>query len=94
MNGYKNRVLLSDKIYIESENGTKTVTKTNDLKIITGDDKVIDFPEKTNPTKFTFKGKGWGHAVGLSQNGARAFAKKGYKFDEILQHYFQGTTVG
>jgi len=45
------------------------------------------------PTKYIFTGKGWGHAVGMSQEGAKGMALAGYKYDEILMHYFTGTKV-
>jgi stage II sporulation protein D len=35
-------------------------------------------------------GGGWGHGVGLSQTGAVGMAEKGYTFDQILRHYYQG----
>jgi stage II sporulation protein D len=34
--------------------------------------------------------KGYGHGVGMSQYGAEAMAKKGYSYEEILKHYYQG----
>lgn len=37
--------------------------------------------------------KGYGHGVGMSQYGAEAMAKKGYKYDEILKHYYQGIQI-
>ena len=37
--------------------------------------------------------KGYGHGVGMSQYGALAMAKKGYKYDEILKHYYQGVDI-
>ena len=37
--------------------------------------------------------KGYGHGVGMSQYGALGMAKKGYKYDEILKHYYQNTTI-
>jgi stage II sporulation protein D len=40
-----------------------------------------------------FEGRGWGHGVGLCQEGAYAMAKAGYRFGEILVHYFPGTKV-
>jgi stage II sporulation protein D len=40
------------------------------------------------PVKFTFLGAGWGHGVGLCQIGAAVMAAKGYKAEEILEHYF------
>ncbi len=43
---------------------------------------------------FLFSGHGWGHGVGMSQYGAYGFAQNGYTVDEILQHYYPGTTLG
>lgn len=40
------------------------------------------------PQKFIIKGAGWGHGVGLCQIGAAVMSAEGYKFDEILSHYF------
>lgn len=37
--------------------------------------------------------KGYGHGVGMSQYGALAMAKKGYKYNEILEYYYQGTKL-
>jgi len=40
-----------------------------------------------------FVGSGWGHGVGLSQYGALALAVMGEGYDEILTHYFKGTSI-
>ena len=37
---------------------------------------------------FRLIGAGWGHGVGLCQIGAAVMGAKGYKYDEILYHYF------
>ena len=37
---------------------------------------------------FKLTGAGWGHGVGLCQIGAAVMGAKGYKYDEILYHYF------
>lgn len=37
--------------------------------------------------------KGYGHRVGLSQYGANAMATEGYKYDQILSHYYHGTEL-
>ena len=53
-------------------------------------------------TMFTFTWKdegivfhtvGFGHGVGLSQNGANGMAKHGSNYREILLHYFTGVTI-
>lgn len=49
------------------------------------------FDIETNAGKDTvfFIGKGFGHGVGLSQEGAMKMANYGYKFDQIIQFYFK-----
>ena len=37
--------------------------------------------------------KGYGHGVGMSQYGAEAMANKGYKYDEIIKHYYTGVEI-
>ena len=43
---------------------------------------------------FVLKGKGWGHGVGLCQIGAAVMASRGKGYQEILRHYYPGTTTG
>ena len=45
-------------------------------------------------TTFTFSGTGWGHNVGMSQYGAYAMAELGYTFQQILEFYYTGATIG
>ncbi len=42
---------------------------------------------------YIFKGKGYGHGVGLSQYGALELSRRGKLYNEILAHYFDGVTV-
>ena len=37
--------------------------------------------------------KGYGHGVGMSQNGANVLAEAGMKYDEILKHYYSGVSI-
>lgn len=37
--------------------------------------------------------KGFGHGVGMSQYGAEGMSSNGYTYKEILEHYYQGTTI-
>lgn len=36
---------------------------------------------------------GYGHGVGMSQYGAQGMANEGYKYDEILKHYYSGVKI-
>jgi stage II sporulation protein D len=41
-----------------------------------------------------FTGHGWGHGVGMSQYGAYGYAQHGWTAQQILAHYYPGTTAG
>ncbi len=41
-------------------------------------------------TGYSLTGGGFGHGVGMSQNGARSMAKAGYTSDEILGFFYEG----
>ncbi len=41
-----------------------------------------------------FTGHGWGHGVGMSQYGAYGYALHGWTAQQILSHYYSGTTTG
>lgn len=40
---------------------------------------------------FVFDGEGWGHGVGMSQYGAKGMADAGFKYSDILTHFYTGT---
>ncbi|RKD21965.1 stage II sporulation protein D [Caminicella sporogenes DSM 14501] len=52
-----------------------------------------DFQIIVSGDKVTIKTRGYGHGVGMSQYGADGMAKRGYKFDEIIKHYYQGVEI-
>ena len=43
---------------------------------------------------FTFTGRGYGHGIGMSQYGAKGQAEAGRTYDQILEHYYTGASVG
>ena len=42
---------------------------------------------------FVFLGRGWGHGVGMCQNGSYGMALAGRTYDQILRHYYQGIDI-
>lgn len=42
---------------------------------------------------FVFKGRGWGHGVGLCQYGAKELASLGYTYPQILEYYYPGSSI-
>jgi stage II sporulation protein D len=45
-------------------------------------------------SRFTIRGAGFGHGVGMSQYGAMGYAKQGANYRDILAHYYTGTSLG
>ncbi len=45
------------------------------------------------PDGFHFTTRGYGHGVGMSQQGADALARQGYTWQEILQYYYTDVTI-
>lgn len=85
------KTLLGGKKVITSS-GVKTLNgSSKKITIIGADGNVKKTP--LIPETYTFTGKGWGHAVGMSQEGAIGMGKAGLTYDKILTHYFQGTKV-
>ena len=52
-----------------------------------------DFEIEQKEDMIYFNTRGYGHGVGMSQYGANGMAKKGYTYDKILTHYYQGTSI-
>lgn len=42
---------------------------------------------------FEVSGKGWGHGVGMCQEGAKQMAYKGKTYKKILHHYYPGAAI-
>lgn len=56
--------------------------------------KDVSLPSELEASTFYFTSYGYGHGVGMSQNGANFYAiYGGYDYLQILQHYYPGTTV-
>ena len=45
------------------------------------------------PQRFVIHGAGWGHGVGMCQIGAAVMGSQGYRYNKILQHYYDTAKV-
>jgi stage II sporulation protein D len=76
-----------------------TVQHTNGTITLTGNEfRLLLDPQKLKSTYFTLKkekdiffisGKGWGHGIGMCQWGAKGRGENGFKYEEILKHYYK-----
>jgi stage II sporulation protein D len=55
---------------------------------------LVAAPAEAAKHRFTIRGAGFGHGVGMSQYGAYGYALHGSSYDRILAHYYQGTKLG
>ncbi|MCL2154142.1 MAG: SpoIID/LytB domain-containing protein [Leptospirales bacterium] len=79
------------EVTVQHKNGTITLTG-NEFRLL------LD-PQKLKSTYFTIKkekdiffitGKGWGHGIGMCQWGAKGRGENGFKYEDILKHYYKG----
>jgi stage II sporulation protein D len=82
------------QLAIEHSRGTTTLRGT-DFRRLMGYDALRStlFVPVAYDGAVRFEGRGWGHGVGLSQFGAKGMADRGYRYPQILDHYYPGTTL-
>ncbi|HEU4836643.1 MAG TPA: SpoIID/LytB domain-containing protein, partial [Pyrinomonadaceae bacterium] len=51
------------------------------------------FNVRRSGSQFVFRGGGFGHGLGLCQEGSHVMAQRGQSFQQILAHYFPGTST-
>lgn len=92
---------------VVSEHNIRYVLNDGESKILRQDGSEVDSPtilpsaffvltvgkEKENVVGYTLSGGGFGHGVGMSQNGAKQMAKSGYNADDILTFFYDDCTV-
>lgn len=54
----------------------------------------VERVDKPGAHGWVFRGRGWGHGVGMSQAGAFGMAVRGSSYREILEHYYTGIRLG
>jgi stage II sporulation protein D len=78
----------------DGEGGQKKI-KGAAFRMAVGPDVVRStrFDVKLDGAKMLLTGTGWGHGVGLCQDGACGMAKAGYGAFDILRHYYYGVIL-
>lgn len=84
---YNIRILLAP---IADEVIRQDKSKSANLSMLPSAFFTMDKSEKS----ITFYGGGYGHGVGMSQNGVKAMADSGKDYEEIIKHYYTGVEIG
>lgn len=67
--------------------------KSADFYIEIGGKNIGDCTALSDDEKVTFRVRGYGHGVGMSQNGANVLANRGMKYRDILKHYYTDVNI-
>lgn len=95
------------KIKVISEHNIRYVLNDGATKVVRQDGSKVEMPsllpsgffivetieEDEEVLGYTITGGGFGHGVGMSQNGARAMAKSGYTAEDILLYFYDGCSI-
>lgn len=89
-------------VTVETENKIRKALGGEGYKIVKQDGTVMDstpllpsafFSIEKQDGCYVLRGGGFGHGIGMSQNGANEMAKQGKTYKEILQLFYQGIEV-
>ena len=100
-NGTIQSTALLPGIVITADGQTKTTIASSGTVMVKGNGTTANYAASSvtgvagsvTGKDIIITGKGWGHAVGMSQYGAKGMAENGYTFAQILAYYFQGVIV-
>ena len=83
------------KLKIVGTKKTKTIGKELEIRKTLSPSHLYSsaFVVEKKDGKFILHGAGWGHGVGMCQIGAAVMGAQGYKYNEILAHYFPGSII-
>lgn len=92
---------------VKTENAIRYILCDGTSKVVNNEGKRVSFEnllpsaffaistskKGENVVGYKITGGGYGHGIGMSQNGAGQMAKSGYSVSQILQHFFEGTQI-
>ncbi len=90
-NGTLKTLSLDGRVVVSKSGSSKLSATSNIVAAVGGGNNVHKINMSSNT--YVFSGRGWGHGVGMSQEGAKGFARQGYNYEQILKHYYQGIAV-
>ena len=83
-----------ETVRIKDEGGVKDIP-SNKFRLALGGTRIrsTSFDIEITPKGIIFRGKGWGHGVGMCQWGAFGMAQKGYDHKQILSYYYPDSKI-
>jgi stage II sporulation protein D len=83
------------RLRIEGSSGALHIGKELEIRRVLSTSHLYSsaFVVDRKPGGITLIGAGWGHGVGLCQIGAGVMALNDFSYEEILKHYYPGTSI-
>jgi len=88
-----------DNVFVVGNNGIKQIGNQN-ISVLSSSGKSLLNPPSNNSSSslnedvsFIVSGTGWGHNVGMSQNGAKAMALAGKSAEDIIHFYYTDVEI-
>ncbi|MFH1995859.1 MAG: SpoIID/LytB domain-containing protein [Candidatus Omnitrophota bacterium] len=84
-----------DNVELKSSDNVTIMVKAKDFRDLMGPNVIrsAHFDVAVSGAQAVFRGKGWGHGVGLCQWGAYEMAKKGLNKEDILKYYYPESKI-
>ena len=79
-------------LILKTSGGSKTVSCAS-FRTATGIRSCKLTKISVGTTKVHVEGHGYGHGIGMCQDGAHGMAKQNYNYKQILKHYYPGSTL-
>ena len=80
---------------VTTDSGSRTIKATDMRKRFGNFEFRSTYITRVSPVKggYELAGRGWGHGVGMCQEGAKYMAYKGRPYKRILRHYYPGAAI-
>jgi stage II sporulation protein D len=92
--GKRDRSGRVETLKVKDKEGVKAI-KGYKFRLALGPNMIrsTNFTIKITPKGIIFRGKGWGHGVGMCQWGAFDMAKRRFDYKRILEYYYPGAKI-
>ncbi len=91
--GAEDKTQSENQLFVLSRGGNIAAANKDALYMTNGGDAVQLQPSTDPDGTMTLAGTGYGHRLGMSQDGAIAMANKGYTYEEILHFYYSDVEI-
>lgn len=93
--GSNESMVSAETFHVQSINSDDIIIDSGSMNVINGEGRIskISNIDSSLSDVIVFNGSGYGHGIGMSQDGAIEMAKEGYTYKDILEFYYTGVEI-